>query len=206
MKRAPLILKLGGELLEQPDDVARVARGIAALARKTRLVVVHGGGKEIDAALATAGIPKVQVDGVRVTDRATLDVVVAVLAAHAEWALRTGHEVRLEVRAYDPMDPLSGRYLAVPLAIELPGAALPRDRGRYDPGDHVWIRLERGDPWWRPVSIHRSPPFAGTVAIRARVVTGATTTCPPYRLNQAVVSWCDASSSSSTRWAPAACG
>jgi acetylglutamate kinase len=41
---------------------------------------VHGGGKEIDAALATAGIPKQQVDGLRVTDARTLDVVVAVLA------------------------------------------------------------------------------------------------------------------------------
>jgi acetylglutamate kinase len=74
------VLKLGGELLEQPDDLAHVARGIAALARKSRLVVVHGGGKEIDAALATAGIPKQQVDGLRVTDARTLDVVIAVLA------------------------------------------------------------------------------------------------------------------------------
>jgi acetylglutamate kinase len=75
-----LVLKLGGELLEQPDDLRRVARGIVALAQKTRLVVVHGGGKEIDAALAVAGIPKQQVDGLRVTDARTLDVVVAVLA------------------------------------------------------------------------------------------------------------------------------
>lgn len=78
--RPGLVLKLGGELLEQPDDLAHVARGIAALARKSRLVVVHGGGKEIDAALATAGIPKQQVDGLRVTDARTLDVVIAVLA------------------------------------------------------------------------------------------------------------------------------
>ncbi len=41
---------------------------------------MHGGGKEIDAALAMAGIPKRQVDGLRVTDAATLDVVVSVLA------------------------------------------------------------------------------------------------------------------------------
>lgn len=75
-----LVLKLGGELLEQPHDLDRVARGIAALAKRSRLVVVHGGGKEIDAALATAGIPKQQVDGLRVTDARTLDVVVAVLA------------------------------------------------------------------------------------------------------------------------------
>jgi acetylglutamate kinase len=75
-----IVLKVGGELLEQPHDLERVARGIAALAKKSRLVVVHGGGKEIDAALATAGIPRQQVDGLRVTDARTLEVVVAVLA------------------------------------------------------------------------------------------------------------------------------
>ena len=75
-----LVLKLGGELLEQPDDLGRIARGIAALAKRAALVVVHGGGREIDAALASAGIPKQQVDGLRVTDERTLDVVVSVLA------------------------------------------------------------------------------------------------------------------------------
>jgi len=79
-RRPRIVLKLGGELLEQPKDVALVARGISALAARASLVVVHGGGKEIDAALATAGIPKRQVDGLRVTDAATLDVVVSVLA------------------------------------------------------------------------------------------------------------------------------
>ena len=44
------------------------------------LVIVHGGGKEIDAALKAAGIEKRQVDGLRITDDATLDVVVMVLA------------------------------------------------------------------------------------------------------------------------------
>ena len=78
--KRPLVLKLGGELLEQPQDVQRVAEGIAALAARSPLVVVHGGGREIDAALASAGIPKQQVDGLRVTDARTLDVVVAVLA------------------------------------------------------------------------------------------------------------------------------
>ena len=78
MKR--LVLKLGGELLEQPADLQRVAAGIAKLGARSSLVVVHGGGREIDAALAAAGIPKQQVDGLRVTDAPTLDVVVAVLA------------------------------------------------------------------------------------------------------------------------------
>jgi len=80
MRNRPLVLKLGGELLEQPSDLSRVARGIARLAAQGPLVVVHGGGREIDAALAAAGIEKQQVDGLRVTDQQTLDVVVAVLA------------------------------------------------------------------------------------------------------------------------------
>ena len=73
-------MKLGGELLEQPHDLELIAKGIAALAQRASLVVVHGGGREIDSALASAGIPKLQVDGLRVTDARTLDVVVAVLA------------------------------------------------------------------------------------------------------------------------------
>ena len=80
MARPRLVLKLGGELLEQPADLHRVARGIATLARRTSLVVVHGGGREIDAGIAAAGLEKRQVDGLRVTDARTLDVVVAVVA------------------------------------------------------------------------------------------------------------------------------
>jgi acetylglutamate kinase len=50
------------------------------MASTTPLVVVHGGGREIDAALAAAGIEKRQVEGLRITDEPTLDVVVSVLA------------------------------------------------------------------------------------------------------------------------------
>jgi len=79
-RRPRVVLKLGGELLERPEDVQRIARGIRKLAAQASLTVVHGGGKEIDAALALAGIPKRQVDGLRVTDAPTLEAVVAVLA------------------------------------------------------------------------------------------------------------------------------
>jgi len=74
------VLKLGGELLERPDDLARVAGEIVRLAAEGPLVVVHGGGRTIDAELALRGIPKRAVDGLRITDEPTLDVVVSVLA------------------------------------------------------------------------------------------------------------------------------
>jgi acetylglutamate kinase len=76
----PLVLKFGGELLEEPGRLQVVVRAVATAAAGSGVVVVHGGGKEIDAALKAAGIEKRQVDGLRVTDAATLDVVVGVLA------------------------------------------------------------------------------------------------------------------------------
>jgi acetylglutamate kinase len=75
-----VVLKLGGELLESPADTTAVARVIARAARAVSLIVVHGGGKDVDSALAHASIPKHQVDGLRITDEATLQVVVSVLA------------------------------------------------------------------------------------------------------------------------------
>ena len=76
----PVVLKLGGELLESAEATRAMAEAIVRASRTVPLVVVHGGGKEIDAALARAGIAKQQVDGLRVTDQATLDIVVAVMA------------------------------------------------------------------------------------------------------------------------------
>ncbi|MBI1876590.1 MAG: acetylglutamate kinase [Acidobacteria bacterium] len=75
-----VVLKLGGELLESADDLQAIATVIARAGSGTPLVVVHGGGREIDAALAAAGLPKQQVDGLRITDAPTLDIVVHVLA------------------------------------------------------------------------------------------------------------------------------
>lgn len=81
------VLKLGGELIESAADRARTAGAVAAMAAHTPLVVVHGGGKAIDAELARRGIEPVKRDGIRVTDQATLDTVVAVLAGTANTEL-----------------------------------------------------------------------------------------------------------------------
>jgi acetylglutamate kinase len=79
---APVVVKFGGELLEEASRLETVVRAVArAAAEGHPLVVVHGAGKEIDAGLKRAGIEKHQVDGLRITDEPTLDVVVAVLGA-----------------------------------------------------------------------------------------------------------------------------
>ena len=76
----PLVLKFGGELLESADRLQTVVAALRDIAAATPLIVVHGGGREIDAALKAAGIEKRQVEGLRITDEPTLDVVVSVLA------------------------------------------------------------------------------------------------------------------------------
>jgi acetylglutamate kinase len=76
-----LVLKFGGELLEDRAHLAAIVGAVASTAAGgAPIVIVHGGGKEIDAALRIAGIEKRQVDGLRITDEPTLDVVVSVLA------------------------------------------------------------------------------------------------------------------------------
>lgn len=75
-----LVLKVGGELLENSARLGGVVSAVRQIAESMPLVMVHGGGREIDTALANAGIEKRQVDGLRITDEPTLNVVVSVLA------------------------------------------------------------------------------------------------------------------------------
>jgi len=76
-----IVLKFGGELLEDASRLQTVITAVADMAaRGLPLAIVHGGGREIDAALKVAGIEKRQVDGLRITDEPTLEVVVSVLA------------------------------------------------------------------------------------------------------------------------------
>ncbi|MCU1246393.1 MAG: argB [Acidobacteria bacterium] len=75
------VIKLGGSLLDDAGRRAGVLRAVADYWNSgAHVVVVHGGGKHIDAQLARLGIARKIHAGLRVTDDATLDVVVSVLA------------------------------------------------------------------------------------------------------------------------------
>jgi len=74
------LLKLGGELLDDQPALRSAAAAIVRLAATTPLIVVHGGGRAIDAELRARGNTPAFVDGLRITDAAALDAVVAVLA------------------------------------------------------------------------------------------------------------------------------
>jgi acetylglutamate kinase len=81
------VLKLGGELLEDAAAIGSAAAAIVRLAAAGPLVVVHGGGRAIDAELRARQLEPRFVDGLRVTDNDALDVVVSVLAGRNNTAL-----------------------------------------------------------------------------------------------------------------------
>jgi len=75
------VVKLGGSLLENRELRHSALEAVAAAwTSGKRSIVVHGGGKRIDAMLAALDIPKKVQGGLRVTDAETLDVVVSILS------------------------------------------------------------------------------------------------------------------------------
>jgi acetylglutamate kinase len=81
------VLKLGGELLEDRAALHSAAGAIVRLSRRDSLVVVHGGGRAIDAELKARGLTPKFVDGLRITDDAALESVLSVLAGRTNTAL-----------------------------------------------------------------------------------------------------------------------
>lgn len=76
-----ILVKLGGTLLDAPESRERLAGQIAAArGRGEKIVVVHGGGKQMTRYLAERGIESRFVNGLRVTTPETLDAVLKVFA------------------------------------------------------------------------------------------------------------------------------
>lgn len=75
-----LVLKVGGNELDQPDFLAGLCAALATLTHpnnagaQQRVVLVHGGGKEISAALEQYGQPVEFIEGLRVTPPASMDI------------------------------------------------------------------------------------------------------------------------------------
>jgi len=81
-KGSTFVVKYGGAFMDDPDIVvrSRVAQDIAFLAAVgINVVVVHGGGKAINRAMALAGLQAEFKNGMRVTDEKTVSIVENVL-------------------------------------------------------------------------------------------------------------------------------
>lgn len=80
MSDKTIVVKLGGHAMTDADLLASFAGDVAALFQSgIRVVIVHGGGPHISALLRRLDIDSGFVNGLRVTDEATLEVVEMVL-------------------------------------------------------------------------------------------------------------------------------
>jgi acetylglutamate kinase len=75
------VLKIGGNQLDDPKFIADTAKLVTKLDELP--VIVHGGGKGIKALQERLGIVPQYVDGLRVTDAETLEIVMMVLCGQA---------------------------------------------------------------------------------------------------------------------------
>ena len=75
-----VVVKFGGSIMESEEGYSRILQDIAFMeCVGLRPVLVHGGGKAISRAMKAAGIAPNFVQGLRVTDSTTIDVVEQVL-------------------------------------------------------------------------------------------------------------------------------
>jgi uncharacterized membrane-anchored protein len=68
----------------------------------------------------------------------------------------SGTAVTLRTEPVDPYDLLSGYYMTLTYEVEQPDSRLvPRG---LEPGERVWLELERGNPAWRLTGVSREQP------------------------------------------------
>ena len=112
------VIKHGGSFMDSPDPEIRhaVARDIVFLeAVGINPVVVHGGGKAITRAMEAAGLKANFIQGMRVTDEATVEVVDRVLSSEINPALvKTINELGGKARGIPGPEILTCRPMAMP--------------------------------------------------------------------------------------------
>lgn len=76
-----IVIKFGGAAMRDPRTSLALSIQLAALQQKKyRIVLVHGGGPEIDELLSRVGIPIRKESGLRITDEASMPIVEMVLS------------------------------------------------------------------------------------------------------------------------------
>lgn len=83
----PIVIKVGGNDLEQPGFMDQLALAIAQVNQQTPCILVHGGGKSISRLQEQLGLQAVYVNGQRVTDEASLEVAEMMLSGKVNKAL-----------------------------------------------------------------------------------------------------------------------
>ena len=121
MSGKTFVIKYGGSAMEDPELCRQVVADIEMLKLMgVRIVLVHGGGKAINAMLKRLDVPVKFKDGLRITDDETMEAVQEVLVGHVNqqlvWALNEYGHNAVGISGADgktlkaePVDPDLGR-------------------------------------------------------------------------------------------------
>lgn len=121
MSGKTFVIKYGGSAMEDPELCRQVVADIEMLKLMgVRIVLVHGGGKAINAMLKRLDVPVKFKDGLRITDDETMEAVQEVLVGHVNqqlvWALNEYGHNAVGISGADgktlkaePVDPELGR-------------------------------------------------------------------------------------------------
>jgi acetylglutamate kinase len=136
------VIKLGGSAMEDPDTLQATLQDVVFMETVgMRPILVHGGGKAIDRAMADAGLKPRKVQGRRFTDDETLAIVVRVLLKEISANIEA-HIRKLGGRAVGPQQG-SIQYLFGEKML-LPGSdGQPIDLGRVGRVTRVDVDLIR---------------------------------------------------------------
>ena len=113
-----VVIKLGGSTMEETAAVKHLLTDVIFMSTVgMRPILVHGGGKAINAAMTTAGIAPRFVQGRRYTDDETLEIVAKVLAGEicqslVDEIIRQGGDAR--GLSYQTVNCLIGKRLTLP--------------------------------------------------------------------------------------------
>ena len=84
------VVKFGGSLTKNPVAQAKFLKELAEISRKQNIILVHGGGPEINSLLDKFSIESKFVNGLRFTDAPALEVVEMALSGKVNRVLITG--------------------------------------------------------------------------------------------------------------------
>jgi acetylglutamate kinase len=82
----PLVIKIGGAILEKKDALANLLKIIASLKNQS-VVLVHGGGCVVDEMVSQAGFPTEKKHGLRVTPKEQMSLIAGALAGSVNKAI-----------------------------------------------------------------------------------------------------------------------
>ncbi len=74
-----ILIKLSGKVIDNENQLTKFIEGVKKLLRNNKVVIIHGGGVQVSLWMKKLSLQPKFVDGLRVTDKDTLDVVVSIL-------------------------------------------------------------------------------------------------------------------------------